>query len=784
MKARLTSRWLLTAVMASLTPLAMTSAQAEKLTIERMFAAPDLSGATLRSPQISPDGRLVAYLRGAERNKDRLDLWAYDIGKRQHRLLVEAARLAPEEHAPSAEEEQRRERQRTSSLSGIVEYQFSADSHYLLVPLAGDLYVYDLRAKPDKAVHRLTHTASYETDAKFSPLGHYVSFIRDQNLVVYDLATGQEQAITHGGGGVVSFGTAEFIAQEEMARTTGYWWAPNEKRIAFTRVDESPVPEAERFEIYADRTQVIKQRYPAAGAHNAIVQLFVADMASDTPPVQVDLGPNPDFYLARVNWLPDSSAIAVQREARDQKTLTLLRADPASGSTTELLTEQSTRWIELNDNFAFLGKSRQLIWGSNRSGYQHLYLYDWTGKLIRPLTQGDWQVTGDNDTHGMRGVDEEHGLVYFIANAESPLERHLYSVSFTDASVPMQKITRDAGWHAVAMSGDTRAFLDTFSTPDQPPSLTLRSVTGEALADLVPNKITHDHPYAPYLSDHLPTEFGTLSAKDGQTLHYQIIKPRTLEPGHRYPVVVDVYGGPGSQRVRKAWGGYPRGNEGFFREYLAQNGYIVFTLDNRGSASRGVRFETALFHHLGSVEVEDQVTGVNFLKTLPYVDPARIGVFGWSYGGYMALMCMMQARDEFAAGVSGAPVTDWKLYDTHYTERFMGTPQSNPEGYARSSVMGYAEDLKGPLLIMHGMADDNVLFAHSTTLFKKLQDLNLPFEIMTYPGSKHGLLRHADTGPHAYMTVKRFFDRTIGDDRPAADRPAPTAAQNAGNRAR
>jgi dipeptidyl-peptidase-4 len=773
MNARLTSRWILTALMASLTPVATTLAQAEKLSIERLFAAPDLSGATLRSAQISPDGRLVAYLRGAERNKDRLDLWAYDIGKRHHRLLVEAARLAPEEHAPSAEEEQRRERQRTSSLSGIVEYQFSPDSHYLLVPLAGDLYVYDVRAKPAEAVHRLTHTASYETDAKFSPLGHYVSFIRDQNLVVYDLATGKEQAITHGGGGVISFGTAEFIAQEEMARTTGYWWAPNEKRIAFTRVDESPVPEVERFEIYADRTRVIKQRYPAAGSANAIVQLFVADVpsgtsvasaasASATAPMQVDLGSNADFYLARVNWFPDSSAIAVQRQARDQKSLTLLRADPNSGSTSELLSERSAHWVELNDNLTFLGKSRQFIWASNRSGFQHLYLYDWTGKLMRPLTRGEWQVTGDNDTHGMRGVDEDRGLLYFIANAESPLERHLYSVSFADESVPMQRITIGAGWHAVAMTGDAHTFLDTFSTPDQPPSLTLRSATGQALADLVPNKITHDHPYAPYLSDHLPTEFGTLAAKDGQTLHYHIIKPRNLEPGHRYPVIVDVYGGPGNQRVRKAWGGYPRGNEGFFRQYLAQNGYIVFTLDNRGSGSRGVRFETALFHHLGSVEVEDQVTGVRFLQTLPYVDPARIGVFGWSYGGYMALMCMMQAPDVFAAGVSGAPVTDWKLYDTHYTERFMGTPQSNPEGYARSSVMDHAEDLKGPLLIMHGMADDNVLFTHSTTLFKKLQDLNAPFEIMTYPGSKHGLLRHAETGPHAYMTVKRFFDRTIG----------------------
>jgi len=775
MHTRLGSRWILLVLMT----FAMSAARADKLTIERLFSAPDLSGASLRAPQISPDGRLVAYLKGAERNKDRMDLWAYDIAKRHHRLLVDSSKLVPQEHALSSEEEQRRERQRTSSLSGIVEYQFSPDSRLLLVPLGGDLYLYDLRAKPNEAVRRLTHTASYETDAKFSPSGRYVSFIRDQNLVVYDLTAGREIPVTRDGGGVISFGTAEFIAQEEMSRTTGYWWSPDEKRIAYTRVDESPVPEVERFEIYADRSLVVKQRYPGAGAPNAIVQLYVAEVGSTSAPAaakaasptptlpastRVDLGSNTDFYLARVNWFPDGSALAVQRESRDQKTLSLLRADPASGATQELLNEHSDRWVTLNDNLTFLARSHQLIWASSRSGYQHLYLYDWNGQLIRPLTQGEWMVTGDNDSHGMRGVDEEKGLVYFVANAESPLERHLYSVSLTDASVPMQKITTDSGWHGIAMSGDAHMFLDTFSTPESPPSLTLRSMTGAVLADLVPNKVGPDHPYAPYLSDHLPTEFGTLSAKDGQTLHYQVIKPRNLEPGRRYPVIVDVYGGPGNQRVRKAWGGYPRGNEGFFRQILAQSGYIVFTLDNRGSGWRGVEFETALYHRLGSVEIEDQVTGVDFLRTLPYVDPARIGVFGWSYGGYMALMCMMQAPDVFAVGVSGAPVTDWKLYDTHYTERFMGTPQSNPDGYAKSSVLHYADDLKGSLLIMHGMADDNVLFTHSTTLFKKLQDLNEPFEVMTYPGGKHGLLRHADMGRHGYMTIKRFFDRTIGQD--------------------
>jgi dipeptidyl-peptidase-4 len=739
------------------------AATAEKLTIERLFAAPDLSGASLRSPRLSPDGHLVAYLRGKDSNKDRLDLWAYDIASRQHRLLVDSAVLEPQERALSAEEEGRRERQRTSSLSGIVEYEFSSDSRYLLVPLGGDLYVYDLQAAPDKAVRRLTSGARYETDAHFSPHGAYVSFIRDQNLIVYDLASSTERPVTKDGGGIISYGTAEFIAQEEMDRSTGYWWSPDEKSLAFTRVDESPVAEVDRFEIYADSVKVIKQRYPAAGARNAIVQLFVQRLdvpAGSAPPVQVDLGTNTDIYLARVNWLPRSAGLAVQRQSRDQKTLALLKVDPASGKTTELLSEHSDTWVDLHDELTFLEHSPRFIWASSRSGFKHLYLYDLDGKLIRPLTGGEWQVTGDSEAaRAVAGIDEKRGLLYFMANIESPLERHLYAISLNDAHPTPQRITADVGWHVVTMSKDTKVFLDTFSTPDRPPSMTLRSADGKTLASLVPNEMTPDHPYTPYLSEHVPTEFGSLKAGDGQTLHYQITKPRDLIPGKQYPVLVYVYGGPGVQMVQRAWG---RSNEQLFRQYLAQHGYIVFTLDNRGSAGRGVKFKTAIYHHMGSVEVQDQVAGVNFLKTLSYVDPKRIGVFGWSYGGYMALMCMMQAPDVFAAGIAGAPVTDWRLYDTHYTEQFMGTPQENTAGYTGSSVMTYANQLRGPLLIMHGMADDNVLFTHSTTLFKKLQDLDKPFDIMTYPGSKHALMRFATTGRHGYATLKRFLDTQLG----------------------
>ncbi len=740
---------------------------AGKLDIQRIFTGPDLSGASLRSARISPDGRWVTYLLGKEKKPGQLDLWAYDIAARQHRRLVDSSRLAPKARPLGAVEAQRRERQRSAAFSGILRYRFAADSHRLLVPLAGDLYVYDLDADPDEAVRRITDTPAWETDARFSPQGRYVSYIRDRNLVVYDLERGQERNITQHGGGLVSFGMAEFIAQEEIGRRTGYWWSPDDHWIAYSRVDESPVREIERFEIFADRVKVVKQRYPVAGSANARVQLFVTPVNEPDAAREVDLGEDPDFYLARVNWFPDSTRLAVQYQTRDQKTLKLLSAEVATGRTRVLLTETADTWVELHDELTFLKDSPRFIWASSRTGFRHLYLYSDDGRLLRPLTAGDWSVVGSGFGKALKGVDEKNELIYFMANADTPLERHLYVASLdgikagSRAPARFRRLTVAGGWHSITMSNDTSMYLDTFSSPEHPPSVTLRAVGGELLGVMVANELDRRHPYWPYLDEQLPVEFGTLKASDGQLLYYQLIKPRDAGPGRRYPVIVDVYAGPSSQKVRRAWGSSARSNNGFIRQWFAQHGYVVFSLDNRGTGFRGTKFETALYRHFGSVEVEDQVVGAKFLRTLPFVDPDRIGVFGWSYGGYMALMCMMQAPEMFAAAVAGAPVTDWRLYDTHYTERYMGRPQDNPEGYAASNVMNHAEGLRGELLIMHGMADDNVLFVNSTALFKRLQDLDKPFRIMTYPGSKHGLLRSPKTGVHAYRTILRFFDETL-----------------------
>jgi dipeptidyl-peptidase-4 len=733
-------------------------AMAEPLTVERLFAAPDLSGPRLRQPKFSPDGRYVTYLQGKADNKDLLDLWAFDTRSGKARLLVDSKAFGTDTEKLSAEEEARRERQRTAAFSGIVDYEFSADGKKLLVPLSGDLYLYTLNARASSAVRRLTYTPDYETDARFSPEGRYVSFVRNQNLFAIDLASGQERALTTDGSGPIQNGVAEFVAQEEMDRDTGYWWSPDEKRIAFMRIDDTPVAEIERFEINADGAKAIRQRYPAAGTPNTKVELKVLELSTRRV-VSVDLG-NQDGYLARVNWFPDSRRLAVQRQTRDQKQLDLVRVDASSGATKVLLTETSKHWIDLHNDLRFLKQREAFIWASRRSGYKHLYLYDLEGKLIRPLTEGPWMVVGDGSESGLVGVDEARGLVYFHANEASVLERQLYSTSL-ETSTPylVKRISLEPGVHDARLLPGNQRYLDLWSSPDQPPTASIRGMDGGARSWLVRNLLDSSHPYTRFVGDRVKEQFGSIKARDGQELFYRLIPPARMVPGKRYPVVVDVYGGPHNQYVRKDWMGSGRGAQGYFRQVLSQRGFAVFTLDNRGSGFRGDAFDAAIAGRLGKVEIEDQLLGVEFLKQQPYVDPKRIGIMGWSYGGYMTLMGLTTS-DAFKAGVAGAPVTDWRLYDTHYTERYLGQPTVG-SAYEDSSVLKHANAMRGSLLLVHGLADDNVLFTHSTLLMQRLQALDKPFDVMTYPGGKHGLTRMPQTGQHFYNMVLRFFEREL-----------------------
>lgn len=731
-----------------------TAPHAAELTIDRLFDAPALSGPTIVGLKVSPDGSRVTYLQGKPLDKDRLDLWEYNIRDAQARVLVDSAVLTQSGEKLSDEEINRRERQRTAALSGIVEYSFAPSGRALLFPFGGTLYYYEIGKPAQDALTQITHSPDFVTDATISPNGEYVAYIRDQNLYQYNIRERKEKALTKDGRGPIKNGMAEFVAQEEMGRATGYWWSPDDKHIAFARVDETPIKLTQRFEIAADNVSTFAQRYPAAGGANAALRLGVADVKTGAT-AWIDLGADTDTYLARVNWLPDGRTIAIQRETRSQRRLDLLFADIETGKSHVVLTESSDSWVELHDELTFLRGSQEFVWASARDGFEHLYLYAYDGRLIRQLTAGHWNVD-DFRGRAVKAVDEAHRLIYFTATEKTPLERHLYSTSL-DTSDPskVQRISHEDGLHSVSMSPDAKFYVDIFNSSLQPPQVTLRGADGEFITYLLENRLDEAHPDAPYLADNAVPEFGTMAAADGQLLHYRVFKPSHFDPAKHYPAIVDVYGGPGAQRVLNGWNG------GSFSQILTRAGYVVFQLDNRGSAFRGTAFQSPIRGHLGEVEVADQIRGAQWLASQPYVDGHRIGVWGWSYGGYMTLMLMFKAPEIFRTGVSGAPVTDWTLYDTHYTERYLGTPQDNAAGYESSSVLPYAKDLRGQLLVIHGMADDNVLFLNSTKLFRRLQDLGKPFDVMVYPGAKHGLTRTHD-GRHAYATIMRFFDDNLG----------------------
>ncbi|WP_415837046.1 DPP IV N-terminal domain-containing protein [Sphingomonas sp. IC4-52] len=710
----------------------------EKLTLQRVFASPDLAGGQPQALRLSPDGTLLTSVRPRADERNRFDLWAMDTRTGQSRMLVDSRKVGSGAELSEAEKMQRERDRSKTGKTGILDYDWAPDGKSILVPVDGELFVATL----DGNVQRLDGTRG-ALNPVVSPRGTYVSFVRDQNLWVQPAAGGGARQLTTEGSGTVHFGEAEFVAQEEMHRRTGYWWSPNDRLLAVERFDEAPVRVFTRASIGATGTSIYQQRYPAAGAPNVLVDLFI--MKPDgTGKVKVDLGPERDIYLARVDWLPDGSALLVQRQSRDQRTLDMLRVDPATGKSTVLFSERAGEksWVNLSDAYRLLSDG-SLIWRSERDGFGHLYR--WKAGNWTQLTKGQWVVDS------LVAVDEANGRVVFTANKDGVLERHLYALNLARP----QQITRltETGWSlgGVAADGAGTRFIISRSNPSQPRQTYIADANGKRIAWVNENAVAGDHPYAPFLATHRPTEFGTIKAADGTPLHWQMIKP-VLQKGKRYPVFFMHYGGPGSQDVWRDWpGNMP------LRQFLVQQGWIVFQIDNRGSDNRGKAFEDAIWHAMGTVEVDDQLAGAGYLKSLPFVDPDKIAIYGWSYGGYLTLKMMEAHPGVFAAGISGAPVTDWALYDTHYTERYMGDPTRDAEAYRGSSALEQAARISDPLMLMHGMADDNVFLDNATAFAARMQSANKPFEMMLYPGKAHGAVREI----HPWTTMLNFLDRHV-----------------------
>ncbi|HVF34072.1 MAG TPA: alpha/beta fold hydrolase [Candidatus Saccharimonadia bacterium] len=766
---------------------------AEPLTIARLFADPALSGPAPRSLALSPDGERVTFLRGKADRAEQLDLWSYDVDTKKTRLLVDSALLSPANAQLSAEEQARRERARIAAYSGIVEYQFSRDGKKLLFPLNGELYLYDLSRSGAGAVRRLTHDEGAATDAKISPRGKYVSFVRGRDLwlIVLDdgklddgkLDDGKAFPLTLDGQGAIANGVAEFVAQEEMGRDTGYWWAPDDSKLAYARIDESEVPVQRRFEIHAERTDVVEQRYPAAGDPNVVVELRVIaladirDGANPPPPdemrvgercavdaersrtlcsTRVDLGNQSDIYLARAGFI-DADTLWFQRQSRDQRRVDLVRVALADGEQQTLLGETSDSWVELHDDLEFLERERAFTWTSDRSGERQLYAFPLEGGEPRRVTNTPWPIDAP------LALDEQRGLAYVAAPGPDALEKHVYAYRLDGRGEP-KRLTTEAGYHEAEFSRDASIYVTTHSDPATPPRVRLFAADGKSIAALEPNTLDDAHPYAPFRALHRVPTYGTLKSADGQVLHYGYVTPPAFDPAKRYPVIVRFYGGPGRQFVNRSW--TVNTNTGLtdtLTQYWAQRGYVVFALDNRGTARRDKKFSDAIFKRMGEAEVRDQLVALDWLAAQPWADAKRVGAFGWSYGGYQALMLLAKASDRVAAGAAVAPVTDWRLYDTHYTERFLQRPDENADGYVQSSVLTQLDGLKAPLFLAHGMADDNVLFTNTTKLMAELQSRGVQFELMTYPGGKHGLVG-APTRTHVYTAIDNFFAKHLAPE--------------------
>jgi len=708
-----------------------------RITLERVARFPPPGSRVPGFFKFTRDGRILYYLSYEGEGAARC-LVREETAGGGSRVVVARSTAGAGEAGLSREEVLRRERLRLQDL-GITQYILAERADRVVYADGGDLYL----VRPGRDPLRLTSSSTTEQDPQLSPDGRLLAFARDNDLYVLDLETLHERRLTSGARDGLMHGVAEYIAQEEMDRRSGFWWSPDAAWIAYTEVDETGIPAYPIVHQGKARKEVESHRYPFAGGPNAQVRLGLIPVGGgETRWLDLDFDRGGDFYLARVQFAPDG-ALLIQVQSRDQRTLRLLRMAPGTLDRTTLIEERSDTWISLTNDLRPLRDGR-LIWSSERTGYRHLELRDRHGRIERSLTAGDWPVDR------LEGVDESGGFVYFTAAREGPLEKQLYRAPLAGGAP--ERVTPESGFHAVEMSPDGSLFVDLHDCAAAPPRVLLKEGAGRTRRVLDPN----EDPEIRALGLR-PPEFVTIAAEGGTTLHGALFKPRDMAPGRRYPALVRVYGGPTAQTVKNSW----ELTQDLRAQRLAENGYVVFRLDNRGSPRRGRAFETALFRRLGSVEVEDQIRGARYLAGLPFVDPGRIGVYGWSYGGYMAALCLLRAPDLFRAAVAGAPVTDWDGYDTHYTERYMGMPQENPESYRASSLLPLAQNLlDGRLLIVHGMADENVHFRHTARLLNVLNAARRKYDLLLFPDERH-LPRRAEDRQYLEQRLHEHFEASL-----------------------
>jgi dipeptidyl-peptidase-4 len=701
----------------------------ERITLEDTYSRYSrymLPGPRPRQISWKPDGSSFYYFSNGKGGKEDLHddekeakyLWYYDCVKAESARVAEWSAVQDKLDELATDHEVAAVKSDVDS-SGRFDrsaMSLSPDGGTFLGSHSNDLYLYDIASGEARFV---TSDAEAELFATFSPDMQKIAFVRDKDLHLVDLGSSQVRRLTDRGDNRLLFnGIADWVYEEELDLHRSFWWSEDSGKIAFLQFDTSPIKTFPIVDsLVGPVAHLEQQQYPKSGEPNSIVRLGVIDVASGKTS-WIDSGEETDVYLCRVGWVPGSGELWYLWLNRDQTRVELRFADPETGESRLVLADEDPAWIGWSVRRVTFVDDSSLIWASEQDGWQHLYLYSTDGTLRNQITSGEWDVTD------IYGLDPDASSLVYSSTEVCPMERHLYRINLDGSS--KQQLSQEEGTHNADMPDRGAFLIHTYSGVGEP-YMTLRRIDGTEVHTFQrgqPEEIEHFR-----IS---PTEYFTISAEDGATLYCSMVKPHDFDPNKKYPVLVYIYGGPGSQMVRK------QGYVSMSTQLLAQEGIITFRLDNRGTSGRGRDWNRIVHRQLGYWELKDHVDGVKYLKTLPYVDGDRIAIRGGSYGGYMVLYAMTRAPEHFQVGLAGAPVTDWALYDTIYTERFMDTPEQNPDGYRDSSPLNFAENLTGKLLLSHGFMDNNVHLQNTTKMIDALIKADKDFDLLLLPQERHG----------------------------------------------
>ncbi len=727
-------------VLTLLTP--PTSAQAPAkagLTLEWIFSDEGRRVASVPSSQWLADGKLMLYDGRLPASQRAFEVLDPQTGARRTALDMKTAVASLNAFLPA-----------TSSVQVLPWPQsFDPSGRRALYIFNGDLFLLDL-AKA--RVTRLTKTSEEEQSAEFSPDGDKLAFVRKNDLYAVDLETLAETRLTRDGAETILNGTLSWLYWEEIfgRRDIGFWWSPDSKALAYLQTDESAVPVSTFVDFQPETTRVITQRYPKAGMPNPRVRVGIAELGGK-PTTWISITDRPFEYILRAKWLPDARRLSVQTLTRDQHELGLYLAERETGAAKRILTETNSGWINIHDDLYFLNDGQHFLWASERDDYYHIYRYTMDGRLLNQITKGPWSLLSSGGAPWVRravsGIDESNGWIYFTSLEHSPIERHFYRIKFDGSG--MTRLSTDSGVHRISMSPNAQFYLDTFSDVRTLPSLTLHRSDGAEQLSLT-------KPRMELLADfdmQYP-ELITIPAKDGFKMPARVLKPKGFRSDRRYPVILEIYGGASSPSVTNSWQ-----RALLLDQLLAREGYVVIRVDNRAATAISKSLENTVIGKIGEPETVDLVDATKWLKAQTWVDPNRVGVWGWSHGGWTALNLMTRSK-EFAAGIAVAPVTDWRYYDSKWSEAFLRTPQENPEGYARTSMINRAGELHGRVLIVHGSYDDNVHPQHVQAFTNALIKAGKLFDLMIYPMRKHDIGDQEAT-LHLFRTMQDFWKRNL-----------------------